>query len=119
MVENMNKYTGDFLRDNIGNVFNIQGRLKYLAPAYYFYHGLAEPYIKNYFYLSSDYKSINDGTTTVMNIIIHIVKRVILVNFYYAIVSNLLENTNVSFKNDLPKLDSNETDDIPARKSLS
>jgi hypothetical protein len=94
-IEIMNIYQKDILSNN---QLNINDKINNLQPIFAFYSRIAYPYIKNYLELPKEYNTVNQCLDTIINIIVHVLKRCILVTFYYEICANIQSYLEETFK---------------------
>lgn len=76
---------------------NVKEKLIKCDSAFIFYNKVVDPYIKDYNELPKELNSVNKCLDTIIDIIIHIVKRIILVSFYYEILANIQAYLEESF----------------------
>jgi ankyrin repeat protein len=95
-IENLGIYQHKIFNDKTIKYNKLRNKI---YPVHILYQNLFIPYINNYFELPQEYNSlINNGLNVVIDIIMHITKRVTLANMYYIIVSNILENIHAAFR---------------------
>jgi hypothetical protein len=84
-IEIMNKYQKIILTEK----YDLNDKINKLQPIFTFYNTIVHKYVKNYLELPKEYNNDNDCLDVIINIIVHIVKRILLVPFYYELVANL------------------------------
>lgn len=94
-IEIMNKYQKIILSDNSVDFDN---KIQKLEPIFAFYNSVIKKYVKNYIDLPKEYKQENQCHDVIIDIITHIVKRIILVPFYYELVAHLQSFLEETFK---------------------
>jgi ankyrin repeat protein len=102
-MEMLNVYQDTILSEQDTNVKEKMDKCK---PIFEFYNKVVYPNIKDYIELPKDLESTNKFLDVIINIIIHIVKRTVIVSFYYEILANIQAYLEESFKISGGKIDS-------------
>lgn len=96
VIDNINKYQKSIINDNN---LSINDKISKLSIICEYYQNILVPYAQNYFDLPDEYNDINYPLTHVMNIIIHVVKRIICVPLMGVITKSIIKHVISIFPN--------------------
>jgi hypothetical protein len=95
-MEIINIYQKNILNLN-NNQSTYKQKLSDLSVIFTFYNKIVNPYVKNYLDLPREYGEENECLNVIINIIVHVLKRCILVSLYYEICANIQAYLEESF----------------------